>query len=61
MFLNKETNVIYLKVDNLKYLPDFNEKADTDTNAHNKVGLIVHNIEYNDDRLKDVEEDRTHG
>lgn len=39
-------------------LPELNSKSNEDTDFDDKVGLIVKNIEQNDERLKDVEEYR---
>ena len=50
----------YLDVDSLVDLPNLNQKSNKTTDNDNGVGLIIHNIQKNNDRLENIEEYRSH-
>lgn len=53
-------NTPYRDIDDLEDLPHLDEEADHHTDPHDKVGLIVHDVEHNDEWLEHVEEHRAH-
>lgn len=55
-----QTTIYYLDVNSLVDLPNLNQKSDKTTDNDNSVGLIIHNIKKNNNRLENIEEYRSH-
>ena len=47
-------------MDNFGDLPQLDEESDCATDLDYSVGLVVQNIQHDDERREDVEEDRPH-
>lgn len=58
IFLYPECRSTHLYVDSLVDFPDLYKKPHKTADDHDRVSLIVHNIQKNYDRLEDIEEHR---